>query len=250
MRDIVAGQRVDLRYPGGKGGAGVYHQIIRRMPPHGLYVEPFLGRGAVMRHKRPAAVNVGIDADRDVVSWWRVHLHRWPQLAPRLDVIRGNALDVLTSYLTLVDRQTLIYVDPPYLRETRTRLFYAHEFETPALHTALLKLLLKLSDRGAMVMLSGYPSKLYTTTLKRWQLHTYRSTTRGGPRLECLWFNFPPPTLLHDARYAGKDFRDRQRLKRKATRWRRRLASMDPLERQVIAEALADVDGRGPQRQK
>lgn len=233
----------ELTYPGGKGGAGVYHQIIRLMPPHALYIEPFLGKGAVMRNKRPAAANVGIDADRGVVTWWHRHRRRcWPPGRP-LEVLHGDALRALASRMTMLDRQTLIYADPPYLRETRTRLFYAQEFATPEQHAALLKLLKSLARRGCMVIVSGYRSSLYMTMLEGWSLHTFRAMTRGGMREECLWFNFPPPMVLHDSRYAGIDFRDRQRLKRKADRWRRRFAGMDPLERQVIAEALADTPG-------
>lgn len=54
MRELVS-------YPGGKGGAGVAQALINLMPPHGLYIEPFLGSGTIMRIKRPALVNVGID---------------------------------------------------------------------------------------------------------------------------------------------------------------------------------------------
>lgn len=59
-----------MGYPGGKAGAGVYQTLINLMPPHSMYVEPFLGGGAVMRHKRPAAVNVGLDLDEAVIESW------------------------------------------------------------------------------------------------------------------------------------------------------------------------------------
>jgi site-specific DNA-adenine methylase len=57
-----------VTYPGGKGGAGVYQAIINQMPPHDVYIEPFLGAGAVMRRKRPASVNLGIDIDPAVIA--------------------------------------------------------------------------------------------------------------------------------------------------------------------------------------
>jgi len=59
-----------MRYPGGKSGSGVYHRLINLMPPHLVYCEPFLGGGAVMRLKRPAPYNVGVDLDADVIAGW------------------------------------------------------------------------------------------------------------------------------------------------------------------------------------
>jgi hypothetical protein len=42
----VLGDAVGVSYPGGKNGLGVYQAIINRMPPHQVYIEPFLGLGA------------------------------------------------------------------------------------------------------------------------------------------------------------------------------------------------------------
>ncbi len=52
-----------MGYPGGKAGSGVCHRIINLMPPHQVYIEPFLGDGAVMRAKRAARLNIGLDLD-------------------------------------------------------------------------------------------------------------------------------------------------------------------------------------------
>jgi hypothetical protein len=60
-----------MDYPGGKSGPGVYHRLINLMPPHHTYIEPFLGGGAVMRLKRPAPYNIGVDLDAGVIADWR-----------------------------------------------------------------------------------------------------------------------------------------------------------------------------------
>lgn len=57
-------------YPGGKAGSGVAQRIVNLMPPHEVYIEPFLGGGAVLRAKRPATLNVGIDCDPSVSAAW------------------------------------------------------------------------------------------------------------------------------------------------------------------------------------
>lgn len=61
-----------MSYPGGKAGGNTPHRIINQMPPHSQYVEAFLGAGAIMRAKRPAACSIGIDSDSHVLqSRWR-----------------------------------------------------------------------------------------------------------------------------------------------------------------------------------
>jgi len=63
-------------YPGGKNGGGAYQTLINLMPPHSVYVEPFLGSGAVMRMKRPAGVNIGLDLDGDALQAARIAILR------------------------------------------------------------------------------------------------------------------------------------------------------------------------------
>jgi len=43
-----------MRYDGGKGAMGCAQWIINQIPPHRVYIEPFLGGGAVLRLKAPA----------------------------------------------------------------------------------------------------------------------------------------------------------------------------------------------------
>jgi hypothetical protein len=57
-----------MGYPGGKAGAGVYQKIINQIPPHDVYCEPFLGEGAVMLRKRPAARTIGVEVDAAVAA--------------------------------------------------------------------------------------------------------------------------------------------------------------------------------------
>ena len=60
-----------MSYPGGKSGEGVYHKLINLMPPHDVYVEPFLGGGGLMLAKRPARLNIGVELNRDVAREWQ-----------------------------------------------------------------------------------------------------------------------------------------------------------------------------------
>ena len=90
--------------------------------------------------------------------------------------------------------------------------------------------------------ISGYWSALYADTLSTWRVCSFQAQTRGGVVTEYLWCNYPAPTALHDYRYLGKDFRERERIKRITTRWVKRLQKMPLLQRQALLAALAQVD--------
>lgn len=90
---------------------------------------------------------------------------------------------------------TLHYVDPPYMPETRSPKgrrggvrYHAYDHEmTVEDHVALLEMLPTLKG---MVVLSGYPSALYAKNLKGWRRVDKKSLADGArPRLECLWLN-------------------------------------------------------------
>lgn len=222
-------------YPGGKNGAGVYQTIINQMPPHRVYIEAFLGSGAVMRLKKPAIESIGIDADGDVLTAFSGDGIR------NLTLVHGDALDWLgREVVTRLSGDALIYLDPPYLLHTRRqhRPIYRYEL-TDSDHVRLLEIVKHLP---CMVMISGYFSDLYASALSAWRTATFQARTRGGAMAtEYLWMNFPEPLELHDYRYLGTDFRERERIKRKKTRWVARLARMDALERHALISAVSEL---------
>ena len=228
-----------MAYPGGKSGSGVYQQIINQIPPHDVYVELFLGAGAVMRFKRPAECSIGIDADGDVVADWNEFGENIP---PGGTVRRGDAISFLMSY----DWQggEFVYLDPPYLFDTRAgrKRIYTCEFGTIAEHVELLRLILELP---CMVAISGYYSSLYMDMLATWRMVSYQTRTRGGSTVrEWLWMNYPAPVELHDYRYLGDNFRERERIKRIRSRWLARLVRMDDLERYAVLSSIAEYSDR------
>lgn len=83
---------------------------------------------------------------------------------------------------------TLFYVDPPYLWETRCKnakhQSYAHEMDNDA-HHALLDTVVQLKGK---VILSGYESDIYNQRLSHWHKITKATTAMNGkPRTEVLW---------------------------------------------------------------
>lgn len=216
---------------GSKNGNGVKEWLIGLMPPHRVYVEACFGSGAIMRAKRPAAVNIGIDCD---VRTIHEALRDPPQ--PNLIAVHGNLFEVLPVLTVASD--WLIYADPPYLLSSRSckRRYYRHEMTSDAEHERLLAL---LSVLHCKVMISGYQSRLYSMRLANWRRESFWTVNRRGKRCqEFCWCNFAGATVVHDTRVVGSDCWDRQRIKRKVGRWTRKLAGLPPIERQVILESL------------
>jgi len=226
-----------MSYPGGKGGSGVFQNIINHMPPHRCYIEPFLGSGIIMRMKKPASCSIGIDADPTVIK----NFQRFQ--VPSLKLIRGDALNFLSDYNFAGDE--LVYLDPPYplaVRSCKKRI-YALEFSSTAAHLELLSIIKKIP---AAVIISSYFSDLYNLELSSWTKFNFQTTNRRGTRTsEYLWMNFPQPTELHSYAFLGDNFRERERITRRRIRWTKRLRSLPALERAALLHALNE-SGTGP----
>jgi site-specific DNA-adenine methylase len=176
---------MSIRYPGGKGAAGVFQTLVNLIPPHDVYIETHLGGGTMMARKLPARVNIGIDVDSITLAAWE---KEYPGRGDVLLLCR-SAHDFLRDYE--FTGSEFIYADPPYLMETRSckQPLYRHEY-TDADHYELLTLLMALP---CQVMLSGYWSKFYENMLRGWERRDYQSMTRRGVRTESVWINYTPP---------------------------------------------------------
>jgi len=239
-----------MKYPGGKNNEGTFQWLINHMPPHVTYIEGFLGSGAIMRLKKPAQCSIGIDSDSHVVEQFRqstgVLARKSNGSIDDVNIFCDDTISYLQSNAQEFDHQTLIYLDPPYLMSTRRskEKLYKHEL-TDEQHVELLHAIKSLK---CMVMISGYISELYATELAKWRTDSLRVITRGGkPAIEYLWLNFPPPIELHDYRYLGANFREREKIKRQKQRWIARLRRMPDLQRWAMFEAIDTVRRRDPQ---
>lgn len=219
-----------MKYTGGKNHGCAYPQIINRIPPHRVYVEPFLGSGAILRMKRPAEMSYGLDQVPALFPALR-------SAAPNLALLQGDGITFLEYYPFKGDE--FVYCDPPYLLETRAgRRYYKAEM-SDADHLRLLAAVKKLP---CPVMLSGYPSRLYDDALSGWRRETFRAWTRTHqPRTEVLWMNYPQPLKLHDDRYLGANWRARWNLERRRRRLIAKFTRMPTQERSALLSALVDV---------
>ena len=219
-----------MGYFGSKATSGLCQPLIALMPPHDTYIETHLGGGAIMRRKPAALHNIGIDRDARALDGFECDY--------RVELIHGCAHRFLSEYG--FEGSELLYSDPPYLRRTRTSKHrYRFDYEE-ADHVELLDL---LEAVPCQVMVSGYRSALYEERLEGWRRVELQVMNHAGVRTECVWMNFAPDRL-HWARYAGRNFTDRQRIKRKAQNWGRRYAALPVAERLAVLGAMMAVEAQ------
>lgn len=245
LNDAAATSKMTM-YKGGKGGSGVYQKIISLMPKHKVYIECFLGYGSILRYKKPADENFGVEIDREVWELWK------GDEIPNFSLIKGNALGFLNNEVSDYienDKETLIYCDPPYLKSVRrsNRQIYRCEMMEESEHIKLLEILLTLHCN---VMISGYDSELYNRMLSEWRKVSFTGVSRAGATTEVVWMNFDEPLELHDYKFLGDDYRQRENIKRKKQRWINRLQNMKIQERYAFLSAFEDLKTEAPAKMK
>lgn len=162
-----------------------------------LVVRSFMGHGSTsVALRRTTGFRSGIHSRRNTTAaadWARLP----PALSAIVDRLQGVAIENRPA-LDLMARDdagdTLLYVDPPYVHETRSQkrqggsLEHAYKHEmTDQQHVELLDWLCACKS---MVVLSGYAHPIYDERLQAWRRVEMSTHADGGqPRTEVLWIN-------------------------------------------------------------
>jgi DNA adenine methylase len=148
-------------------------------------------RHTAWRHHGPAAHTA-------VTVLWAQLPHRLLQAVARLQQAEIECLPALQVIAKHARSDVLLYVDPPYVLQTRgRRRLYAKEMQDDE-HVQLLQ---ALNAHPGPVVLSGYPSHLYEQHLGRWQRSEAPAIAEGGGRrTEVLWVK---PARLSDPELAS-----------------------------------------------
>ena len=142
---------------------------------------------------------------------WRNHKQKkiggpackWAGITNTIDIaakrLKGDTTHLVQienmDALRLIERynnsDVLMYLDPPYLPETRhCKHLYSHEMSKNE-HIKMLEL---IAYSNAKIVLSGYDSQLYRKMLQGWKtVKTESRTTSTEIVTECLWLNYEPP---------------------------------------------------------
>lgn len=220
-------------YAGGKNASGVYQFLINHVPPVKCIVSGFLGHCGLLKNIKPAKLMVGIDKDVLVTD-------RWNKENTSVKLITGDFLLNLDWVNPKQFGETLVFLDPPYLNETRANQgkLYNHEFETLEQHKTMLEKAIKFP---CYVMITAYENELYNHYLdgkNGFTKHYFNGQTRGGRKQECMYINYEVPTKLHDYKFYGVDYRERWNNKKLIDRTINQLKDMPPLRRNMVIDAI------------
>ncbi|HES59160.1 MAG TPA: DNA adenine methylase [Caldithrix sp.] len=220
-------------YFGGKEGAGVYQTIINHIPKHKTLIIPFLGNCAIFRKIASADNTILIDKDPEVIKNWCTIIKNYDRSG--ITLINDDSISYLQK--CRVGPETVIYADPPYPLNVRNSCHQYNFDFTDKDHVKLLKTLLQLDCK---ILISTYQNDLYSKMLWGWNKTMYPGRTRQGIRYELLYYNFNLNDIeLHDYSYLGKNFRERERIKKKIHRYSSKLKRLQRFESLAIINKLS-----------
>ena len=194
-----------------------FQAIIACMPLHDTFIALHLGSGIIMKRKPQCSRSIGVDSNPHVIEQFRG--------TPNIELYCSDAVPFLQTFDFQTAGRVLLYSDPPPLDGAGS------EYD----HTLLLTMLVSLAGTSVACMISGDPSTLYDSLLSGWRSIEFPCRTNGGIRTEKLWLSFPL-----SATYTGRNFTDRQRIKRKAERWAANYRALPPAEQLAILTALLE----------
>jgi DNA adenine methylase len=224
-------------YFGSKWVDGFYQRIINYIRPHIFFVEGFVGNGGVFCNLLPCEAAYLNDVNPDVAAAWNALYESDADVYIR----NQDFVEFFEKGKALFDqKKTVVYLDPPYpLSTLKSKHRYPCSMQDDE-HRVLLRYV-----KGLVcdVLISTYPNDIYAEELAGWWFVDFEVVTRSGKMAtERLYMNYDPATIteLHDYRYFGNDFRERERYKRIAKNLAGKFDRMSVIERNAIL-ALSGV---------
>jgi len=158
----------------------VTEYVLRRMSRGGLKTD--FGWSERLRGGKPGDVNA-----------WETMLDHLPLIAERLKKVIIHRTDAVALIMQINSPRTFLYLDPPYVPESRvTKQAYDYEFEVKD-HVELALALKKFQGPW---MLSGYESELYNTLYGKYKCHKKDIVNHASQgkkkeiKTECVWRNY------------------------------------------------------------
>lgn len=226
-----------MSYRGNKSPTTLYPKIINCIPKHKVYIELFAGSAQILRKKKPAERQIVVEKDDSLIYPDGVEVHY------------GSVFDYMLNNLEeghlLCREDTFIYMDPPYIIDERRCQKHIYKHEMTTTDHRLLLIFAKYMKK-CKIAISHYPCKLYDDMLLKdecfghlWHKIEMKVCYNGKKATEALYMNFDPKKIeLHETTYVGRNKTDRQRIKRKVTRWLEKINKLPEYEKQALIEAI------------
>lgn len=156
-----------------------------------LIVRTFMGHGSTgLNPKSKTGFRAHGRGIEKPPSWdWSTWHKSIPAFTERMAGVILECKDANSVMEMQDDAETLFYIDPPYVHDTRVNpggKCYVHEMSNDQ-HATMLA---TIHDAKGMVVLSAYRHKLYDFHLSDWhQVHASSYSLKGMPRIETLYIN-------------------------------------------------------------
>lgn len=229
-------------YPGRKAGDGQYQVILSHIPKCDLFIEAMCGSAFISSEVLKTGCKViANDLNDNVIrKLHQVQAQNFMEIE-KLNIVLCNKHFADLMAVEFIQKNDVVYFDPPYLMETRSSKLKLYRYDWNRQdHVDFLEFIKLLSCK---IMVSHYPCDLYDDLLKnkKWRKVEYNTVTHNGQvRKEALYMNYPPPVLLQCHKFVGKNFTDRQRIKRKANLLIKRFQKYSPEERAALLTYIID----------
>ncbi len=154
----------------------------------GFLVRCWQGHGFRTNGYKVGWKNDVVGRERSYALWNWYRLPEWiVDIAERLRTVQIENRPALEVMGRFDYGDVFMYLDPPYLLNTRSGEQYKHEM-TDADHEGMLK---KALESKAKIMISGYASEMYDDYLRGWSRLELKSCAENGrPRTEVVWMNY------------------------------------------------------------
>lgn len=226
-------------YPGNKNIPGVYQKIINEIPFHNNYYELFCGGASIAKllyDPISSVVKYNLnDIDKSVCTILKTKISTL-DLNNNISITSKNYLDIMQSDLSLAGVDTFVFMDPPYLHETRKNNINLYKYEMN--ESDHMQLLLSSLQLKCNLMIIHPVCNLYDEVLKGWRKKILKIRYHNKTSIECLYMNYEKPNILQSDLYLGSNRTDRQRIKRKANRFISKLSTLPEQERNYILNQI------------
>lgn len=231
-------------YPGAKTNTGIISFLINNIPYHKRYFELFAGSAQLYRHKLISDLSILADIDTNVYDALMQDEELIFELGQDLRIYNQSFDKILDAYILSFSQNDFIYLDPPYPKTARRsgKKYYKHEMLELDEHAVFLERVKAV--KFANVMISTRPNDLYDIELKDWRKKEFETRDRAGNCTEVIYMNYREPEFLHQYDHLGDGCTDRQRIKRKITRFTNKLAGLPAHEKTAILQSLINHNAK------